>query len=315
METKNKSNKRVKKDNSELLMNRKPLVSIIMNCLNGEEFLNFALESILNQTYKNCELIFWDNKSTDNSAKILKSFRDKRIRYFYAKKRTELHKARNLAIKKTRGEFIAFLDVDDIWSKEKLSLQIPKFKNKKIGLVYSNFYKLYEKNKKKIAHQNNLPRGKITNSIIKNYQIGIITVVIRKKFINKKNPFDFKYDLISDYDFGLDFSLKHNFESINKPLAYYRIHKNQIQKRKMILQAEQFCRWFKKKNIEKKFNNYDISSIKKKFEYYDLLKELNKSKIKLYYKMFKNFNFKNFLKLNALVLFPNKFIFKFIDNV
>ena len=73
METKNKSNKRVKKDNSELLMNRKPLVSIIMNCLNGEEFLKFALESILNQTYKNWELIFWDNKSTDNSAKILKS--------------------------------------------------------------------------------------------------------------------------------------------------------------------------------------------------------------------------------------------------
>ena len=54
---------------------------------------------------------------------------------------------------------------------------------------------------------------------------------------------------------------------------------------------------------------------KKKYEYYDLLKELNKSKIKLYYKMFKKFNFKNFLKLNALIFFPNKFIFKFIDNV
>ena len=213
-------------------MNRKPLVSIIMNCLNGEEFLYYALKSIVNQTYKNWELVFWDNRSTDNSAKILKSFKDKRIRYFYAKKRTELHKARNLAIKKTRGEFIAFLDVDDIWSKEKLSLQIPKFKNKKIGLVYSNFYRLYEKNKRKIGHQNNLPRGKITNSIIKNYQIAILTVVIRKKFIDKKNPFDYKYDLISDYDFGLNFSLKHDFESINKPLAFYRIHKNQIQKKK-----------------------------------------------------------------------------------
>ena len=108
---------------------------------------------------------------------------------------------------------------------------IPKFKNKKIGLVYSNFYKLYEKNKKKIAHQNNLPRGKITNSIIKNYQIGILTVIIRKKFINKKNPFDFKYDLISDYDFGLDFSLKHNFESINKP--YFIEYTKIKQKRKI----------------------------------------------------------------------------------
>ena len=51
-------------------MNKKPLVSIIMNCLNGEEFLNHAVQSILNQTYKNWELIFWDNKSTDKSAKI-----------------------------------------------------------------------------------------------------------------------------------------------------------------------------------------------------------------------------------------------------
>ena len=83
-------------------MRKKPLVSIVMNCLNGQEFLYYALKSVLNQTYKNWELIFWDNKSTDNSAKILKSFKDKRIKYFLAKRRTVLHKARNQAIKKTK---------------------------------------------------------------------------------------------------------------------------------------------------------------------------------------------------------------------
>ena len=296
-------------------MKKKPLVSIIMNCLNGQEYLKFALKSVINQTYKNWELIFWDNKSTDNSAKILRNFKDKRIKYFYAKKRTELHKARNLAIKKTKGEFIAFLDVDDMWLKDKLHLQMPKFKKKNVGLVYSNFYKNYKKGKKKIAHNDKLPKGKITSSIIKNYQIGIITVVIRKKFINNNITFDSRYDLISDYDFGLNFSLKHNFESINKPLAFYRIHKNQIQKKKMILQAQQFCDWFLKKNIKKKFKNYDTSSIQRKYEYYDLIRDLNKSKIKLYLKMFKNFNLKNFLKVNALIFFPKKIIFKFIDNV
>ena len=296
-------------------MKKKPLVSIIMNCLNGQEYLKFALKSVINQTYKNWELIFWDNKSTDNSAKILRNFKDKRIKYFYAKKRTELHKARNLAIKKTKGEFIAFLDVDDMWLKNKLHLQMPKFKKKNIGLVYSNFYKYYNKGKKKIAHKDKLPKGKITSSIIKNYQIGIITVVIRKKFISNNITFDSRYDLISDYDFGLNFSLKHNFESINKPLAFYRIHKNQIQKKKMILQAQQFCDWFLKKNIKKKFKNYDTSSIQKKYEYYDLIRNLNKSKIKLYLKMFKNFNLKNFLKVNDLIFFPKKIIFKFIDNV
>lgn len=83
----------------------------------------------------------------------------------------------------------------------------------------------------------------------------------------------------------------------------------------MILQAQQFCDWFLKKNIKKKFKNYDTSSIQRKYEYYDLIRDLNKSKIKLYLKMFKNFNLKNFLKVNALIFFPKKIIFKFIDNV
>ena len=296
-------------------MIKKPLVSIIMNCLNGQEFLEDVLKSVLNQTYKNWELIFWDNKSNDNSEKILKSFKDKRIKYYFAKKRTVLHKARNLAIKKTKGKFIAFLDVDDLWSKDKLALQIPKFKNKKIGLVYSNFYKYYNLDKKKIAHKGRLPKGKITSSIIKNYQIGIITVVIRKSCLNKKMPFDFRYDLLSDYDFGLNFSLKHEFDVVNKPLAFYRIHKNQIQKRNMVLQAEQFCKWFSNKKIKKRFKDYDISSIQKKYNYYDLIRDINKSKIKLYFKMIKNFNLKNFLKINALIFFPKKLIFKLIDNV
>ena len=68
-------------------MTNKPLVSIIMNCYNGEKYLKHSIKSIINQKYVNWELIFWDNKSTDNSAKILKKFKDKRIKYFYAKKK------------------------------------------------------------------------------------------------------------------------------------------------------------------------------------------------------------------------------------
>ena len=76
----------------------------------------------------------------------------------------------------------------------------------------------------------------------------------------------------------------------------------------MVLQAEQFCKWFLNKNIKKKFKDYDITSIQKKYEYYDLIKELNKSKIKLYLKMIKNFNLKNFLKINALIFLPKKLL-------
>ena len=293
---------------------KKPLVSIIMNCYNGEEFLEDAIQSVLTQTYKNWELVFWDNQSTDNSLKILKKYKDKRIKYFYAKKYTTLYEARNLAIKKSKGKFIAFLDVDDVWLKNKLELQISCFKEKKIGLVYSNFYKLNDK-KKKLAFNNHLPSGKVTAKIIKNYQVGFLTVVLRKSFLNKKKLFDFNYNLLSDYDFILNFSLRHEFYALNKPLAYYRIHVNQLQKKEMNSQARQFCKWFEKKKIRKKFKRYDLSSIYKKYEYYSLIKEMDNSKLKLFTKIFKKFSFKNFLKINAIIFLPKKFIFKLIDNV
>ena len=117
-----------------------PLISVIVNCYNGETFLRDTIKSILNQSYKNFEIIFWDNQSTDQSASIYKNFKDERLKYYYAKKHTSLYEARNLAIKKAKGKYIAFIDTDDLWVKNKLLLQIKKFKNEKVGLVYSNYY-------------------------------------------------------------------------------------------------------------------------------------------------------------------------------
>ena len=102
-----------------------------MNCYNGESYLNESIKSAISQTYKNWELIFWDNRS-----------KDKRFRYFYSSEHTSLYKARNLAIEKCRGDFIAFLDVDDLWSKEKLELQMPYFDNPEVGVVFSNLWML-----------------------------------------------------------------------------------------------------------------------------------------------------------------------------
>ena len=90
-------------------MKNKPLISVIMNCYNGQEFLKHSIESVISQTYKNWELIFWDNKSTDNSSKILKKYKDKRIKYFYAKKKTTLYRSKKLSYKKIkRRNYIGF---------------------------------------------------------------------------------------------------------------------------------------------------------------------------------------------------------------
>ena len=116
------------------------LVSVIINCYNGQKYLADAIDSVFSQTYDNWEIIFWDNQSKDQSASIYKNFKDERLKYYYAKKHTSLYEARNLAIKKAKGKYIAFIDTDDLWVKNKLLLQIKKFKNEKVCLVYSNYY-------------------------------------------------------------------------------------------------------------------------------------------------------------------------------
>ena len=128
------------------MMDNQPLVSIIMNCYNGQAYLEEALNSVINQTYKNWELIFWDNISTDSSCKIFRKHKDSRFKYFYSDEHTILYKARNLAIKKASGSLIAFLDTDDIWLPNKLKKQVPLFNDTEVGLVYGNCWIINENN-------------------------------------------------------------------------------------------------------------------------------------------------------------------------
>ena len=97
-----------------------PLVSVIMNVRNGAAFLREALDSVLAQSFKDWELIVWDDCSTDDSAQIVSQYRDDRIRYFLSPEDTPLGRARDRAIRQARGEWLAFLDQDDVWLPHKL---------------------------------------------------------------------------------------------------------------------------------------------------------------------------------------------------
>ena len=126
------------------------LKGVFLTCFNGEKFLSKAIESVLDQNYKNWEIVFFDNNSTDNSSLILKNYKDKRIKYFKSKNKLSLYRARNLAIKKAKGTLISFLDVDDWWLKSKLNKQVKFFiKNKNTSVLYSNIYVYNEKKKLK----------------------------------------------------------------------------------------------------------------------------------------------------------------------
>ena len=119
-------------------MKEHPVVSVVINCYNGEKYLQQAIDSVLAQSYEDWEVIFWDNRSTDRSAEIVLGYRDTRFRYFHAPRHTPLYEARNYAIERARGDLIAFLDVDDWWFPSKLERQVPLFVDPLVGIVCSN---------------------------------------------------------------------------------------------------------------------------------------------------------------------------------
>ena len=238
-----------------------PLISVIINCHNGEKYLEKSVRSVIRQTYKNWEIIFWDNRSTDNSKKIIKSFNDKRIKYFKSKKYSTLYKARNIAIKKAKGKYIAFLDTDDWWYKTKLEEQI-KFlkKNKKFQIVYTNFYSYFQNINKFKKCYSSLPSGLITQKLLNNYSVGILTVLLEKKFF-KKFAFNEKYNIVGDFDFFINLSRYYNIGSIDKPLAFYRIHKSNLSIKKIDLHYNELKNWLnfnEKKFLKEKFKLRNI---------------------------------------------------------
>ncbi len=276
-----------------------PNVSIIMNCYNGETFLNESIGSVLEQTYTNWELIFWDNQSQDKSSSIFKSFNDKRLKYFYAPEHTTLYKARNLAIENSRGNFIAFLDTDDLWKKNKLELQMKYFINPEIGLVFSNLW-LLKKNKKKIYTKKMLDSGRIFNKLIDNYNVGIITTVIRKKFYLKlSKKFDERFSIIGDYDLFLRLSKKCLFKSIQEPLATYRLHENNLSNIKKGKEVEETEVWLKENNLD--LSDIQLKNLKKKIDNKKFLNYKIDGNIMLSIKLLLNSK-RNLLSIKNLIL-------------
>lgn len=196
-----------------------------MNCLNGAEYLREAIDSIYAQAYTNWEIIFWDNASTDNSAEIAQSY-DKRLLYFHGQETVSLGRARNLALEKANGEYIAFLDCDDIWMPEKLEKQIKMFSNERVGLVYSDVLVLNQKNGKETLHyQTPQPVGAVFHDVLKKSSLPTLTVVMRRQCLeNISEGFDKRFSLFMDADLFIRIAHEWELGYINEPLAKWRMH-------------------------------------------------------------------------------------------
>ena len=294
-------------------MKNNPLVSIIVNCCNGEKYLRKCLDSIINQTFSDFELIFWDNNSKDNSHKIFQSYKDVRFRYFKSSLQTTLYKARNEAIKKTQGSYICFLDVDDYWLPKKIEKQIGLFNKKEnIDIVYTNQI-IYEE-EKKIKKNYILKRSnKYSESekILDRQGATILTALFKKTaYHNLDYGFNENYNIIGDLDLFFRMSKNSIIEYIDEPLAVYRLHQNNYSKLNKNEEINELREWYKNIFLKISNNQNEINIIKNAI----LLREiifmiLNQKRIKSISKilLYKNSILK--LKLAMAILIPN-FILK-----
>jgi len=211
----------------------KPLVSVIMPAYNAELYIGEAIESVVNQTFRNWELIIINDGSTDATEKIILDFerKDKRIKYLFQENGKQ-GKARNLGITHSIGTYIAFLDADDLWVENKLAIQVNYLiANKEIDLIFSQGYSLNQGNLinfdvivKPVWNINDLPL------FIQKNQIPILSVVVKKTCLIDVDNFseDLNIQNVEDYYLWLKLLIKQfKYTSISDRLFYYRIHSHQ----------------------------------------------------------------------------------------
>lgn len=200
------------------------LVSIIIPYYKSERFIRKTISSIINQSYKNWEVIIIDDENSDVSFKAISSLKDKRIKIIKNINNQGVAKARNFGISKAKGDFIAFLDSDDYWHKDKLKSQISIMRQKKYNISYTS-YTAFKKNKD-IKYFVKANRVLKFNSLIKANPICCSSVIVKKNIL-EKNPFP-NLKTKEDYALWLKISKKNNFYPIKKNLTFHRIRKNSL---------------------------------------------------------------------------------------
>ncbi|MBQ9012691.1 MAG: glycosyltransferase family 2 protein [Bacilli bacterium] len=246
----------------------KELVSIITPMYNSEKYIGQTIESVLNQTYQEWEMLIIDDCSNDNSPNIVKEYVqiDKRIRYIRVKENKGVSNARNIGLQQARGRFIAFLDSDDIWSYSKLENQIDFMIEKNCTITFTS-YELIDEDSNKLGKEIKVPSEVRYNDLLKGNILGCLTVIIDKSKI------DFDIEMSSarheDYILWLSILKKgHIAYGIDKILAKYRKSSTSLSGNKV---KSAIWTWNVYRNIENLslyksiyyFINYIINGIKK----------------------------------------------------
>jgi len=247
---------------------KKNLVSIITPMYNSGKFIKDTIDSVLNQTYEEWEMIIVDDCSTDISPEIVKSYIDSesRIKYIKTDENRGVSNARNIALKNANGQYIAFLDSDDIWDKEKLEKQINFMKEKDCAISFTS-YELIDEDNRKLNKIVRVVPSIDYKTLLKGNVLGCLTVIIDKS----KLDFEIKMSGVRHEDYVLWLSiLKKGYLAygMDEVLAQYRKSLTSLSGNKV---KSAIWTWNIYRNVEKMplhksiyyFINYGINGIKK----------------------------------------------------
>jgi glycosyltransferase involved in cell wall biosynthesis len=223
-----------------------PLVSVIMNVRNGATFLREALDSVMTQTLGDWNLIVWDDCSTDGSARIISEYRDPRVQYFYSHEDVDLGKARDQAMRQATGEWLAFLDQDDIWLPHKLEKQMA-LADEAVGIIYGRAV-LFDSRHGDLrdydyAHEfTALPEGDIFSKLFSNACfIAMSSVVLRRSAVVEVGPIPNSIQVVPDYYLYPAIARRYQARAVQEVVCRYRVHPasmRQSQPHRLRLHAE-----------------------------------------------------------------------------
>ena len=203
-------------------------VSVIIPVYNSEKYIKECIDSVLNQTYKNLEVIIVNDNSTDSSMSVIKSYKDKRIKIINSKKNCGVSLSRNKGVNAATGDFICFLDSDDYWVIDKIEKQVKFIKEK--AFIYSDYEYLHNLRKKRVI----VPKDITYKQALKNTTIFTSTVMFNMKRLKKKDIYMPDIKLGQDsYTWWQVLKKVDKAYGMNEVLATYRITGNSLSANKI----------------------------------------------------------------------------------
>jgi glycosyltransferase involved in cell wall biosynthesis len=201
-----------------------PKVSIIVNCFNGSKYLKEALDSIYSQTFHDWEIIFYDNQSNDGSAEIAKSY-DFQLKYFKSESLISLGAARADAVLKAEGEWVAFLDTDDLWYPEKLEIQLNALDGTDYDLCYAGVREISSFGQKIRDVYPTHGSGKILEKLLLQFDINMVTPMFRRDILSKWGlNFDANIYASEEYNLFVRIAAKGKVLAQQELLGEYRVY-------------------------------------------------------------------------------------------